>query len=135
MDILSLTADNLDAAVARSQCLLVEFSASRDDFADRAGQIADLHGVECGHVDPREERLKASFGIEGDTALLIMREQIVLYLKAGTHDAEEMRDLLAKILALDMPSIKAQIEEQKQAELAVRMRRVCPTARRGPAGV
>jgi hypothetical protein len=133
MAILSLTADNFDATVARSPCLLVEFSSNGEDFAERAGQLADLHGVDCGLVDPRTEAdLMATFGIEGDTALLIFRDQVVLYLKAGRHDAGQMADLVGKILALDMPSIKAQIEANKQAQLALRMRRVCPTARRGP---
>jgi hypothetical protein len=32
---------------------------------------------------------------------------------------------------LDLDQVRAEIEAQKQAELAVRMRRICPTARRG----
>jgi hypothetical protein len=135
MGLLSLTAGGFDATVARSPCLLIEFSSNAEDFAARAARLADMHGVECAHVDPRTEvQLTASFGIRDDPTLVVFREQIVLYLKAGRHEAGEMADLIAKIQALDMPSIKAQIESQKQAELALRMRRVCPTTRRGPAG-
>jgi hypothetical protein len=43
-----------------------------------------------------------------------------------------MGDLLQRACALDMHAVRAEIEAQKQAELAVRMRRVCPTSRRGP---
>ncbi|HEX6020093.1 MAG TPA: hypothetical protein VFZ28_18505 [Burkholderiaceae bacterium] len=40
-----------------------------------------------------------------------------------------MAALIRSIGALDMAKIKAEIEEQKQAELALQMRRVCPTVR------
>jgi hypothetical protein len=135
MSILPLTRDNFDTAVAQSACLVIEFSNSAEDFADRAGRVMDSNGVEWGHVDMRTEaRLAASFGIETDVALLIFREQIVLYLEGGKHDPAQMADLVSRVCALDMRVIKAEIEAQKQAELALRMRRVCPTARRGPMG-
>lgn len=132
MNVLTLTADDFDDVVSRSRCLLIEFSHSADDFAQRVGQMSHNEIVQCGHVDSTAQaRLAASFGIGDDTALLIFREQVVLYLEKGRHDSERMADLIGKILALDMPRIKAEIEAEKQAELALRMRRVCPTARRG----
>lgn len=133
MRVLQLTVDNFDDAVSRSSCLVIEFSPSVDDFARRAEQVIAQDGVDWGHVDPAaQSRLAASFGIASDTALLVFREQVVLYLEDGMHDPVTMTDLIRKVRDLDMPKIKAEIEAEKQAELALRMRRVCPTARRGP---
>jgi thioredoxin 1 len=135
MSVLPLTQDNFDSAVARSACLVVEFSDSVEDFSNRASQISGANGVEWGHVDLRTDApLAATFGIASDHALLIFRDQVVLYLEAGKHDPSRIADLLDRIRALDMATVKAEIEAQKQAQLALRMRRVCPTARRRPIG-
>ena len=60
------------------------------------------------------------------------RRQVVLYLESGQHPAERVEALVRQVQALDMDAIQAKIEEEKRAETALRMRRVCPTARRGP---
>jgi hypothetical protein len=131
-NVLPLTAQDFDSTVAQSTCLVVEFSASLEEFADRASEVEALGAVRWAHVDlTTETKLAQTFGIDTDAALLIFREQIVLYLEAGKHDPARIAGLLRRILALDMPAIRAEIEAQKQAELALRMRRVCPTARRG----
>lgn len=130
MHVLSLTQASFDAAVARSACMVIEFSSRRADFADRAALADATLGVQWGHVDAQAEtRLAAMFGIESDVALLVFREQIVLYRQAGRHDPAQMTALLRRICALDMAKIKAEIEEQKQAERALQMRRECPTTR------
>lgn len=135
MNILPLTQDNFDATVAQSRWLVVEFSSDVEGFSDRASKVIDANEVQWGHVDMRiQAPLAASFGIQTDVALLIFREQIVLYLEGGEHDPARIGDLLERISSLDMQWIKAEIEEEKQAELALRMRRVCPTARRGSIG-
>ncbi len=132
MSVLPLTQDNFDALVEQAPVLAIEFSADPAGFSGRAAAVA-VEGVQWGHVDVRSEpRLAATFGIDAGPALLIFRERIVLYLDQGEHDAARMTDLLQRVGALDMQRVRAQIEEEKQAELAVRMRRVCPTARRGP---
>jgi hypothetical protein len=72
----------------------------------------------------------AMFGLGAEPALLIFRERVVLYLEVGEHTRERIEGLLTQILALDMHAVREDIEEQKRAEIALRMRRVCPTARR-----
>ncbi len=74
------------------------------------------------------------FGLGPEPAAVVFREAIVLYCEAGTHTAEAIEDLLARIGDLDMERVRAEIEQERQAEVALRMRRVCPTARRGPPG-
>lgn len=132
MDILQLTAHNFDDAVSNADCLVVEFSSDAADFLQRAALVTQ-EGVTWGHVDPKAHpRLAASFGLASDTALLVFRDQVVLYLEEGRHEPAIISDLLRQIVALDMRQVKSEIEAEKQAELALRMRRVCPTARRGP---
>lgn len=135
MNVLSFSSDDFDSNVIRSECLVVEFSASIEDFANRASRVTGASEVEWGHVDLRTEAsLAATFGVETDVALLIFRQRVVLYLEGGRHDPARMSELIARIAALDMTAIKAEIAAQKDAEVALRVRRVCPTARRGPIG-
>jgi thioredoxin 1 len=132
MQVLPLTQDNFDAAVAQAPLLAIGFSADPEGFAARAAEV-DVDTVQWGHVDTRiETGLAGTFGIQSGPALLIFRERVVLYLESGEHDSARMADLLHRVCALDMQAVRAEIEAQKQAELAVRMRRVCPTSRRGP---
>jgi thioredoxin 1 len=133
MKVLSLTEESFDSAVTQLSWLVIEFSGDIEDFADRASKVMHADRVHWGHVDTRTEvQLAAAFGITAETALLIFREQIVLYLEVGNHDSDRIADLLARVSSLEMQQIKTEIEERKQAELALRMRRVCPTTRRGP---
>ena len=74
------------------------------------------------------------FGLSEGPALLIFRQEVVLYLESGEHAAERIEELLQRVQALDMEAVRAAIEEEKRAEVALRMRRVCPTARRMPSG-
>ena len=132
MQVLPLMQDNFDAAVAQAPLLAIGFSAEPEGFAARAAEV-DVDTVQWGHVDTRiETGLAATFGIQSGPALLIFRERVVLYLESGEHDSARIADLLHRVRALDMQAVRAEIEAQKQAELAVRMRRVCPTSRRGP---
>jgi hypothetical protein len=71
------------------------------------------------------------FGLSGP-GLVIFRERIVLYCEPGMHSSDRVERLLALVRGLDMDAVRAAIEAEKQAAVALRMRRVCPTARRGP---
>lgn len=133
MNVLSLAPDNFDSTVARSATLVIEFSDSLEDFAARSIEVVDVPPVEWGHVDLRSEpSLAVTFGVKTDAALLVFREQVVLYLEEGKHDPARMGELIRRIMALDMLAIKAEIAAQKEAEVALHARRTCPTAQRGP---
>lgn len=133
MRILSLVPATFDSTVARSATLVIEFSDSLEDFAARSAEVVDAPQVEWGHVDLRSEpSLAASFGVKTDAALLIFRDRIVLYLEEGKHDPARIGELLRRIVALDMQAIKAEIAARKEAEVALQVRRACPTAQRGP---
>jgi hypothetical protein len=135
MDVRSLTDESFRPTVECTAILVVEFSAGapgddpRHPLADRFPLVA------FARLDPaRAPAVAAMFGLGEEPALLIFRDQIVLYCERGGHSPERVAGLLAQVCALDMDQVRAAIEDERRAEVALRMRRVCPTARRGPLG-
>jgi len=132
MSVLQLTGDNFHRTVSGSTCLVVEFEAT-STAASVLEELSSRHaGTVFGRIDAQAQpELAAMFGLRDGPALLIFRESIVLCLEEGEHSAARVDELLSRVLALDMNAVRAEIEEQKRAELALRMRRVCPATRRG----
>jgi len=131
MSVLQLTDESFHDSVAQSAALVVEFAAAMPP----SGALEELSrrhsSVVFARIDPQScPKVAAMFGLGAEPALLILREQVVLYLEVGEHTRERIEGLLTQILALDMHAVREDIEEQKRAEIALRMRRVCPTARR-----
>jgi len=84
----------------------------------------------CAQVDPAAyPDLTAMFGFEQTPALLIMREQIVLYAEACEPSRDTLETLLERVQALDMKLVRDNIEAQRAAE-ALEIRSVCLAARR-----
>ncbi len=77
-----------------------------------------------------ESELAASFGIDQSPVLMMMREKIILYLEPALPEPEIFEGLLRRAGNLDMAKIHAEIQQQKEAEMAMFSRRVCPTAKR-----
>ena len=135
MNVLSLSDESFRPAVESTAILLVEFAIGA--VADGAQHpLADRFPlVTFARVDAKgAPAVAAMFGMGEEPALLIFREQIVFYFERGEHSAERIAGLLAQVCALDMTQVREAIEEEKRAEVALRMRRVCPTARPGPLG-
>jgi thioredoxin 1 len=131
MSVLQLTDESLHDSIAQSAALVVEFAAATP-HSGALGELSQRHpSVAFARIDPQSyPKVAAMFGLGAEPALLIFREQVVLYLEVGEHTRERIEGLLTQILALDMHAVREDIEEQKRAEIALRMRRVCPTARR-----
>ena len=77
-----------------------------------------------------EPELAASFGIVESPVLMIMREQVVLYLEPALPEPEIFEGLLRRAGNLDMAKIRAVIQQEKEVEMAMFSRRVCPMAKR-----
>jgi len=129
MSVLQLTGDNFHRTVSGSACLVVEFGATSAVLEE----LSQRHAATVfGRIDAQAQpELAAMFGLHDGPALLIFRESIVLCLEEGEHSAARVDELLSRVLALDMNAVRAEIEEQKRAGVALRMRRVCPATRRG----
>ena len=132
MSISMLTRDTFAAAVAESDLLVVEFIGAPGILEAAAEGAPQARFARIESSD--EGAVAAMFGLSEGSALLIFRQEIVLYLESGEHSLERIAELLQRVQALDMDAIRAAIEEEKRAEVALRMRRVCPTARRAPMG-
>lgn len=128
---LQLTDESFHAKIAQSEVLVVEFGTPAPGVLE---ELSQQHpAIAFARIDPQAQPSAAAmFGLGDEPTLLIFREQVVLYLEAGEHAIERIEGLLAQIRALDMHAVRAEIEEQKGAEAALRIRRVCPTTRRGP---
>jgi hypothetical protein len=77
-----------------------------------------------------EMELAASFGIGESPVLMIMREQVILYLEPALPEPEIFEGLLRRAGSLDMAIVHADIQQQKEVAAALFSRRVCPTAKR-----
>lgn len=131
MNVVTLTPDSLDDAVGLHPVLVVEFA---DPIASSSllAPLAQAHaGVAFGRVTAEASpRLGAMFGLPPGPGLVIFRERIVLYCEPGAHTGDRVENLLAQIRSLDMEVVRAAIEEEKRAAMALQMRRVCPATRR-----
>jgi hypothetical protein len=76
----------------------------------------------------QEPALVKTFGLEDESALVIFRQRIMLYVEKGFHDTEKVSYLMQQISMLDMDKIRQNIEQEKAAE-ALHMRRACPISR------
>jgi hypothetical protein len=127
----AIAIDGLDAAVRATDTVALAAGTAADELA----RLPVQDEVACLRIDPAScETFTTMFGLEDGPALVILRQGIVLFCESGERGAAAIGDLLGRIRRLDMDAVRADIEQQRQAELAVRMRRVCPTARRGRPG-
>lgn len=118
-------------AVSKHELVVVIFS-DRDmsHLLTKAKNIAVVDTL-CAQLDPiKHPEMLAMFGMEQrHPALLIMREQVVLYADACEPGLDTLETLLERIQALDMNMVRNDIEAQRAAE-ALELRGVCLSARR-----
>jgi thioredoxin 1 len=132
MSVVTLTSDGFDDAVGLHPVLVVEFPAPTATSSPLEALAEAQSEVAFGRVTQEASaRISAMFGLPAGPGLVIFRERIVLYCEPGAHSGDRVEGLLAQVCSLDMDAVRAAIEEEKQAAVALRMRRVCPTARRG----
>jgi hypothetical protein len=90
-------------------------------------------GVAFAQVHGSSRVLFELFGLNG-TATAIFRERVGLYLEAGLPRDARLVHLLDGIAALNMASVRSELEQERAARESLAVHRVCPAARRGRLG-
>ena len=135
MDILKISREAFQQWADEGRFLAIAW-LSRDFDRTRLLEFAAIVNTACPQAYLAQINLDeamdlgAMFVISEAPALLIMRERVVLYCEPGLPEPEVFQRLIERAAQLDMSAIKEEIEQEKQAEISLRMRRVCPTARR-----
>lgn len=129
---LKISQASFESSVHASETLVLRFVLSDADV-DPDQKLQDkFPAVVFAHANINQEPALASmFSLNGETALAIFRQKIILFLEKGDLDGERLGGVLAQISALDMDQIRLNMEKEK-AEQALHMRRACPTVRRMP---
>ncbi len=135
MDILKIHRQAFQQAADNGRFLIIVWSSRGTDttpLLDYAAlvnaQFPDAYLAQL--VIDEEPELAASFGINESPVLMIMREQIILYLEPALPEPEIFEGLLRRAGNLEMARVHAEIKQEKEAEAALFSRRVCPTAKR-----
>jgi thiol-disulfide isomerase/thioredoxin len=129
-----LTKENFDLTVNENPVVVVDFWSANGTFSPNFEALSDKYpDLIFGKVNIEQQtELAAMFGIEDTPTLMIMRDSIVLYSEAAALSASDFDTILKRARALDMDKVRREIEVERQARESIHMRRVCPTARRGP---
>ncbi len=120
---------NFEAIVDTSETLILRFVLSDTEITQDQILASLIPSAVLAYCNVKQEpALARTFGLEDESALVIFRQRIILYLEKGFHDTEKVSYLMQQISMLDMDKIRHNIEQEKAAQ-ALHMRRACPTIR------
>ena len=129
MKSLNVSPTNFEAVVDTSETLILRFVLSEAEVSQDQILTSLIPSAVLAHCNVKQDpALAKKFGLEDESALLIFRQRIILYVEKGFHDTEKVSYLMQQISLLDMDKIRQNIEQEKAAE-ALHMRRACPISR------
>jgi hypothetical protein len=129
MKSLNVSPTNFEAVVDTSETLILRFVLSEAEVSQDQILTSLIPSAVLAHCNVKQDpALAQTFGLEDESALLIFRQRIILYVEKGFHDTEKVSYLMQQISMLDMDKIRQNIEQEKAAE-ALHMRRACPISR------
>jgi hypothetical protein len=129
MKSLNVSPTNFEAVVDTSETLILRFVLSDTEISQDQILTSLIPSAVLAHCNVKQDpALAQTFGLEDESALLIFRQRIILYVEKGFHDTEKVSYLMQQISLLDMDKIRQNIEQEKAAE-ALHMRRACPISR------
>jgi hypothetical protein len=129
MKSLAVSSTNFEELVDTSETLILRFILNDTEISQDQVLACLVPSAVLAHCDVNQApSLAKAFGLDGESALVIFRQRIILFVEKGFHDAERVGNLMQRITMLDMDKIRQNIEKEKAAE-ALHMRRACPISR------
>ena len=122
MSAITLTPENFSETVSADGIAIVDFWAGwcgpclafAPVFESAANSNADIR---FGKVDTEaQQALAGAFEITSIPTLMVFRDNILLYNRAGALPAAALDDLIAQVRGLDMTAVRAEIEAEQSTK-------------------
>lgn len=122
MTVMTLTRDNFDEVIGKSDMVLVDFWAQWCGpcraFAEVFAALAKAYPeVVFGKVNiEEEEELAQDFQIRSIPFLMVFREDIAVFAEAGALSVQALEKIIKEAKALDLTEIRKTINDQQQEQ-------------------
>ncbi|PWB70826.1 MAG: thioredoxin [Holophagae bacterium] len=121
MSVMSLTTDNLEAAITGNGTVIIDFWAAwcgpcrafKPIFEAAAEKHPDVAFVSCNTEEQPE--LAAMFQIRSIPTLVVFRDGIPVFGQPGMLPAAALDELLQKVRELDMDDVRRKVAAQEAA--------------------
>lgn len=121
MATIDITEQTFEETIKSNDIVLIDFWAEWcgpcKSFAPTYEAVSEKYAdIVFGKVDTEaQQALGSHFKIRSIPTLMIFREQVVLFSQPGMMGAADLEGVIAKVQALDMKEVHADIAKQEQA--------------------
>ena len=120
MATVDITADIFEETLKKNEIVIIDFWADWcgpcKSFAPTYEAVSEKHDdIVFGKINTEtEQELGSHFQIRSIPTLMIFREQVVLFSQPGMMNAEQLEEVIAKVKAVDMAEVHAEVAKQEQ---------------------
>jgi thioredoxin 1 len=117
-----LTEENVDEAIKNNKTILIDFWAEwcapcktfAPVFEQASEKYPDIAFASCN--TEAQQRVAGMFGIRAIPTLVVIKEQILIFQRAGALPEAALEDVLQQTIKLDMDKVRKRIAEEKAKE-------------------